>query len=120
MTQNTDYAGLIERLALTAQECRALIREMHEMQQALRADLREARDVTAELRAAVTEQVNHDVAAEIEAQVKKQVGELGEQTHKAMQATSRKIVAEFATLTKPLMEALGMLELAVELEEDKW
>jgi hypothetical protein len=44
----TSQKDLIDRLAETAIECRALIREMHEAQQSLKAEIREARSLQSE------------------------------------------------------------------------
>lgn len=105
----SDTANLIDRLGQTAMECRQLIRAMHEADQTLRTTVKDARTVIEELKEAADKAVDED----IDAIVHKYVDELGDHTRKAMSDTSRKIIAEFDRLAKPLMGALDEIKVVV-------
>ena len=83
-------------------ECRALIREMHEAEQSLKAWIKQANQATEEVRIAASDAVDEDIASLVE----KALLDFGKATQQAMKDTSDKIIREFDKLANPLLESL--------------
>ena len=79
----------LDRLEAAMSECREMIREAHAATKDLRAAVREARQ---EARALTAD----EVAAQIRAEVSRQLEELGERTGEAVTAATRKVIAAVA------------------------
>jgi predicted phage tail protein len=86
----------LDRLHAAMQDCRETIREAHAATKDLRAAVREAKQ---ELRALARD----EVAADISAEVSRQLGELGEQTSQAVTAATQKVIAEFDRFGEALL-----------------
>ena len=85
-----------DRLEAAMDECREMIREAHAATKDLRAAVREAKQ---EMRA-----VAHDeAAARIQAEVSRQLAELGERTSEAVTAATQKVIAEFDRFGEALL-----------------
>ncbi len=86
----------LDRLEAAVGECREMVREAHAATKDLRAAVREAKS---ELRA-----LSHDeVAAHLEAEVSRQLGELSERTREAIIAATQKVIAEFDRFGESLL-----------------
>jgi Asp-tRNA(Asn)/Glu-tRNA(Gln) amidotransferase B subunit len=92
---------LIDELGATAREARQVIREMHEQQQALKATIKEARELQSGIRESIAKAPVHE---EIEKQVETQIEALGEETRKAMDVATGKVMREF----EKLADAIGV------------
>ena len=77
-----------DRLEAAMNECREMIREAHAATKDLRAAVREAKQEARTLAA-------DEVAAHIQAEVSRQLEELGERTGEAITAATQKVIAEF-------------------------
>lgn len=97
MTQSRDLPALLERLGEAALDARALIRELHEMQQALRA-IKEAKHV-----------IDRDARAVVEIAVKRGLDELGDDMQNLTTAAAAKITDEFERHARPMLETLEMI-----------
>ena len=86
----------LDRLEAAMGECREMIREAHAATKDLRAAVREARQ---ELRALAQE----EVAAHIQAEVSRQLEDLGERTSEAITAATQKVIAEFDRFGESLL-----------------
>lgn len=86
----------LDRLEAAADECREMVREAHAATKDLRAAVREAKR---ELRALAQD----EVAAEIHAEVARQMEELGERTREAVTAATQKVIAEFDRFGESLL-----------------
>ncbi|HTQ90075.1 MAG TPA: hypothetical protein VMK84_11330 [Streptosporangiaceae bacterium] len=78
----------LDRLEAAMSECREMIREAHAATKDLRAAVREAKQ---EMRVRAA----GEVAAHIQAEVSRQLEELGERTSEAVTAATQKVIAEF-------------------------
>ena len=85
-----------DRLEAAISECRKMIREAHAATKDLRAAVREAKQ---EVRALATD----EVAAHIQAEVSRQLEELGERTGEAITAATQKVIAEFDRFGEALL-----------------
>jgi hypothetical protein len=86
----------LDRLEAALGECREMIREAHAATKDLRAAVREARQ---EVRALATD----EVAATIQAEVSRQLEELGERTGEAVTAATQKVISEFDRFGESLL-----------------
>ena len=86
----------LDRLEAAMSECRELIREAHAATKDLRAAVREAKQ---EVRALATD----EVAAHFQAEVSRQLQELGERTGQAVTAATQKVIAEFDRFGEALL-----------------
>ncbi len=86
----------LDRLEAAMSECREMIREAHAATKDLRAAVREARQEMRVLAAA-------EVAAHIQAEVARQLEELGERTGEAVTAATQKVIAEFDRFGEALL-----------------
>lgn len=86
----------LDRLETAVGECRELLREAHAATKDLRAAVREAKQ---ELRALAKD----EVAAQMRVEVSRQVEELGERTHEAVDAATQKVIAEFDRFGESLL-----------------
>ena len=86
----------IDRLEAALGECREMIREAHAATKDLRAAVREAKQ---EVRALATD----EVAAHIQAEVSRQLEELGERTREAITAATQKVISEFDRFGESLL-----------------
>ncbi len=86
----------LDRLEAAMTECREMIREAHAATKDLRAAVREARQ---EVRALAV----GEAAALIQAEVSRQLEELGEQTGEAVAAATQKVIAEFDRFGEALL-----------------
>ncbi len=86
----------LDRLQAAMDDCREMIREAHAATKDLRAAVREAKQ---ELRALAQD----EVAADIRAEVSRQLGELGERTSQAVTAATQKVIAEFDRFGEALL-----------------
>ena len=86
----------LDRLEAAMGECREVIREAHAATKDLRAAVREAKQ---ELRALAKD----EVAAQIRAEVSRQLAELGERTHEAVTVATQKVIAEFDRFGETLL-----------------
>lgn len=112
MTPTRRPVDLIDRLGAAALEVKDLIRQAHEANQMLRDTIREARVTAASIAADSIEPL-------IEAEVTKQLDELGKITHQQMKQTAAKIGREFDALSKPMFETLGLVDEFVRLRESR-
>ena len=86
----------LERLETAISECREMIREAHAATKDLRAAVREARQ---EMRVLAAD----EVAAHIQAEVSRQLEELGERTGEAITAATQKVIGEFDRFGEALL-----------------
>ena len=86
----------LDRLEAALGECREMIREAHAATKDLRAAVREAKQ---EVRALATE----EVTAHIQAEVSRQLEELGERTREAITAATQKVISEFDRFGESLL-----------------
>ena len=86
----------LDRLEAALGECREMIREAHAATKDLRAAVREARQ---ELRVLAQD----EVAAHIQAEVSRQLEDLGERTSEAVTAATQKVIAEFDRFGESLL-----------------
>jgi hypothetical protein len=86
----------LDRLEAAMGECREMIREAHAATKDLRTAVREARQ---ELRALAQD----EVAAHIQAEVSRQLEDLGERTREAVTAATQKVIAEFDRFGESLL-----------------
>ena len=86
----------LDRLEAAMSECREMIREAHAATKDLRAAVREAKQ---EARALAAD----EVAAQIRAEVSRQLEELGERTGEAVTAATQKVIAEFDRFGEALL-----------------
>ncbi len=86
----------LDRLEAAMRECREMIREAHAATKDLRAAVREAKQEVGTLAAG-------EVAAHIQAEVSRQLEELGERTGEAVTAATQKVIAEFDRFGEALL-----------------
>ena len=86
----------LDRLEKAMGECRELLREAHAATKDLRAAVREAKQ---ELRTLTKD----EVAAHMRLEVSRQLEELGERTHEAVDAATQKVIAEFDRFGESLL-----------------
>lgn len=86
----------LDRLEAAMSECREMIREAHAATKDLRAAVREAKQEMRDL--AVGE-----VATHIQAEVSRQLEELGERTGEAVTAATQRVIAEFDRFGEALL-----------------
>jgi hypothetical protein len=86
----------LDRLEAALGECREMIREAHAATKDLRAAVREAKQ---EARALATD----EVTARIQAEVSRQLEELGERTREAITAATQKVISEFDRFGESLL-----------------
>jgi Sec-independent protein translocase protein TatA len=86
----------LDRLEAALGECREVIREAHAATKDLRAAVREAKQ---EVRALATD----EVTAHIQAEVSRQLEELGERTREAIAAATQKVISEFDRFGESLL-----------------
>ena len=86
----------LDRLEAAMSECREMIREAHAATKDLRAAVREAKQ---EARALAAD----EVAAHIQAEVSRQLEDLGERTREAVTAATQKVIAEFDRFGESLL-----------------
>ena len=86
----------VDRLEAALGECREMIREAHAATKDLRAAVREAKQ---EVRALATD----EVAAHVQAEVSRQLEELGERTREAITAATQKVISEFDRFGESLL-----------------
>ena len=86
----------LDRLEAAMSECREMIREAHAATKDLRAAVREAKQ---EVRVLATD----EVAAHIQAEVSRQLEELGERTREAVTTATQKVIAEFDRFGEALL-----------------
>ena len=86
----------LDRLEAAMSECRAMIREAHAATKDLRAAVREAKQ---EARALAAD----EVAVHIQAEVSRQLEELGERTCEAVTSATQKVIAEFDRFGEALL-----------------
>jgi len=91
-----DAVSELDRLEAALGECREMIREAHAATKDLRAAVREAKQ---EVRALATD----EVAAHIQAEVSRQLEELGERTGEAITAATQKVISEFDRFGESLL-----------------
>jgi hypothetical protein len=91
-----DAVSELDRLEAAMSECREMIRDAHAATKDLRAAVREAKQ---ELRVLATD----EVAAHIQAEVSRQLEELGERTGEAVTAATQKVIAEFDRFGEALL-----------------
>jgi hypothetical protein len=86
----------MDRLQAAVSECREMIREAHAATKDLRAAVREAKQ---EVRGLAAE----EVGAQIQAEVSRQLEELGERTSEAVTAATQKVISEFDRFGEALL-----------------
>ena len=86
----------VDRLEAAMSECREMIREAHAATKDLRAAVREARQEARALAAG-------EVAADIQAEVSRQLEDLGGRTREAVTAATQKVIAEFDRFGEALL-----------------
>jgi hypothetical protein len=86
----------LDRLEAALGECREMIREAHAATKDLRTAVREAKQ---EVRALATD----EVTAHIQAEVSRQLEELGERTREAIAAATQKVISEFDRFGESLL-----------------
>lgn len=86
----------LDRLEAALGECREMIREAHAATKDLRAAVREARQEVRDLAA-------DEVTARIQAEVSRQLEELGERTGEAVAAATQKVISEFDRFGESLL-----------------
>jgi hypothetical protein len=96
LREREDAVSELDRLEAAMSECREMIREAHAATKDLRAAVREARQEMRVLAAG-------EVAAHIQAEVSRQLEELGERTGEAVTAATQKVIAEFDQFGEALL-----------------
>jgi len=91
-----DAVSELDRLEAAMSECREMIREAHAATKDLRAAVREAKQ---EARALAAD----EVAAHIQAEVSRQLEDLGERIGEAVTAATQKVIAEFDRFGEALL-----------------
>lgn len=91
-----DAVSELDRLEAEMSECREMIREAHAATKDLRAAVREAEQEACAL-------APDDVAAHIQAEVSRQLEELGERTREAVTAATQKVIIEFDRFGEALL-----------------
>jgi predicted transcriptional regulator len=91
-----DAVSELDRLEAALGECREMIREAHAATKDLRAAVREAKQ---EVRALAAD----EVAAHLQAEVSRQLEELGERTREAVTAATQKVISEFDRFGESLL-----------------
>ena len=86
----------LNRLEAALGECREMIREAHAATKDLRVAVREAKRELHDL-------AKDEVAAHIQAEVSRQLEELGERTGEAVSAATQKVIAEFDRFGESLL-----------------
>ncbi len=86
----------LDRLEAALGECREMIREAHAATKDLRAAVRGAKQ---EVRALATD----EVATHIQAEVSRQLEELGERTREAITTATQKVISEFDRFGESLL-----------------
>ena len=86
----------LDRLEAALGECREMIREAHAATKDLRTAVREAKQ---EVRALATD----EVTAHIQAEVSRQLEELGERTREAIATATQKVISEFDRFGESLL-----------------
>jgi hypothetical protein len=86
----------VDRLEAAVSECREMIREAHAATKDLRTAVREAKQ---EVRALASD----EVAAQIRAEVSRQLEELGERTSEAVTTATQKVISEFDRFGESLL-----------------
>ena len=91
-----DAVSELDRLEAALGECREMIREAHAATKDLRAAVREAKQ---EVRALAAD----EVAAHLQAEVSRQLEELGERTCEAVTAATQEVISEFDRFGESLL-----------------
>ena len=91
-----DAVSEIDRLEAAMSECREMIREAHAATKDLRTAVREAKQ---EVRALATD----EVAANIQAEVSRQLEKLGERTSEAITSATQRVISEFDRFGEALL-----------------
>jgi hypothetical protein len=91
-----DAVSDVDRLEAAVSECREMIREAHAATKDLRAAVREAKQEARSL-------ASDEVAAQIRAEVSRQLGELGERTTEAVTTATQKVISEFDRFGEALL-----------------
>src|SRR5215471_7588283 len=91
-----DAVSELDRLEAAMSECREMIREAHAATKDLRTAVREAKQ---EVRALAAD----EVAAHLQAEVSRQLEELGERTREAVTAATQKVISEFDRFGESLL-----------------
>jgi hypothetical protein len=86
----------LDRLQAAIGECRGMIREAHAATKDLRTAVREAKKEVQDL-------TKDEVAGHIQAEVSRQLEELGERTQAAITAATQKVIAEFDRFGEALL-----------------
>jgi predicted phage tail protein len=86
----------LDRLEAAVGECREMVREAHAATKDLRAAVREAKKEVQAL-------AKDEVAAHIQQEVSRQLGELDERTRAAITAATQKVIAEFDRFGESLL-----------------
>jgi hypothetical protein len=86
----------VDRLEAAVSECREMIREAHAATKDLRAAVREAKQEARSL-------ASDEVAAQIRAEVSRQLEELGERTSEAVTTATQKVISEFDRFGEALL-----------------
>ena len=86
----------LDKLEAAVGECREMIREAHAATKDLRTAVREAKRELNDL-------AKNEVAAQIHAEVSRQLTEVGERTGEAVQAATQKVIAEFDRFGESLL-----------------
>ncbi|MGP7999010.1 MAG: hypothetical protein ACLPKI_17080 [Streptosporangiaceae bacterium] len=86
----------VDRLEAAVGECREMIREAHAATKDLRAAVRDAKRELHDL-------ARDEVTARIEAEVTRQLTELGERTSAAVTAATQKVITEFDRFGESLL-----------------
>jgi hypothetical protein len=86
----------LDRLEAAVGECREMVREAHAATKDLRAAVREAKKEVQAL-------AKDEVAAHIQQEVSRQLGELDERTRDAITAATQKVIAEFDRFGESLL-----------------
>ncbi len=91
-----DAVSELDRLEAALGECREMIREAHAATKDLRTAVREAKQ---EVRALAAD----EVAPHLQAEVSRQLEELGERTREAVTAATQKVISEFDRFGESLL-----------------
>jgi hypothetical protein len=91
-----DTVSELDRLEAALGECREMIREAHAATKDLRAAVREAKQEVRVL-------AKDEVAAHIQAEVSRQLEELGERTREAVVVATQKVISEFDRFGESLL-----------------
>jgi len=86
----------VDRLEAAVGECREMIREAHAATKDLRTAVREAKKEMSAL-------ARDEVAAQVQAEVSRQLEELGMRTSEAISAATQKVIAEFDRFGESLL-----------------